>query len=48
MVFNKIDLIDEKKLSELKNTYADMDPVWISVHEDIGLDGVKEVILGNL
>jgi 50S ribosomal subunit-associated GTPase HflX len=41
MVFNKIDLIDEKKLLELKERYSDssdrseFNPLWISVHANI-------------
>jgi 50S ribosomal subunit-associated GTPase HflX len=35
MVFNKIDLIDQDKLNELKNIYKDENPIFISVRDEI-------------
>ena len=44
MVFNKIDLIDQDKLNELKNTYKDENPIFISVRDEIWLDDLKWII----
>lgn len=44
MVFNKIDLIDDNKLKELKNTYKDELCVFISVHDEIGLENLRNQI----
>jgi ribosome biogenesis GTPase A len=35
MVFNKIDLIDEKKLAKIKQKYAQEDSLFISVHDEL-------------
>lgn len=48
MVFNKIDLIDEKKLLELKEKYSEFNPLWISVHAWIGLEELKDKIIEEL
>lgn len=45
MVFNKIDLIDQNKLSEIKETYKDEDCIFISVHNEIGLENLKDKIV---
>lgn len=44
MVFNKIDLIDEKKLQELKNTYKDEISIFISVCDEIWLEDLRNQI----
>lgn len=49
MIFNKIDLIDENKLEELKNKYAkNNDTLFISVHDELGLEELKLEIAKNL
>lgn len=45
MVFNKIDLIDQDKLSEIKEIYKDEDCVFISVHDEIWLEDLKDKIV---
>jgi 50S ribosomal subunit-associated GTPase HflX len=44
LVFNKIDLIGEEKLNELKEMFPDEDKVFISVKWNIGLDKLKNLI----
>ena len=44
LVFNKIDLIDEEKLNELKELFPNEDKVFISVKWNIGLDELKNLI----
>ena len=41
MVFNKIDAIDEKKLSELKEKFPEKDNQRISANEGINLEELK-------
>jgi 50S ribosomal subunit-associated GTPase HflX len=45
MVLNKIDLIDQDKLSTIKETYKDDDCIFISVHDEIGLEDLKNKIV---
>ena len=48
LVFNKIDLIDEEKLAELKELFPDEDKAFISVKGNIGLDELKNLIAKNV
>lgn len=48
LVFNKIDLIDEEKLNELKELFPDEDKVFISVKWSVWLDGLKNLIAKNV
>jgi len=48
MVFNKIDLIDQDKLNELKNTYKDQNTIFISVRDEIWLEDLKWIIAKNI
>lgn len=48
MVFNKIDLVDEKRVLELKKMYAWNDMVFVSVRDELGLDDLKEVLVHNI
>jgi len=48
LVFNKIDLIDEEKLSELKELFPDEDKVFISVKWNIWLEELKNMIAKNV
>jgi 50S ribosomal subunit-associated GTPase HflX len=45
MVFNKIDLINSKKLKELKSKFLDQDCIWISVYDGRGMDDLKEKLM---
>ena len=45
LVFNKIDLIDENKLSEIKKIYKKEDCVFISVRDEIWLENLKNKII---
>ena len=44
LVFNKIDLIDEERLAELKELFPDEDKVFISVKWNIWLEELKNLI----
>ena len=48
LVFNKIDLIDEDRLAELKELFPDEDKVFISVKWNIWLDELKNLIAKNV
>ena len=48
LVFNKIDLIDEEKLNELKEMFPDEDKVFISVKSNIWLEELKNLIAKNV
>jgi len=48
LVFNKIDLIDEEKLNELKGLFPDEDKVFISVKWNIWLEELKNLIAKNV
>lgn len=48
MVLNKIDLIDDNKLKELKEKYKKFDPIFISVHQETGIEELKEKIIQQL
>jgi small GTP-binding protein len=45
-VLNKIDLLDEQKIKEIKSKYKDM--ILISVNNGIGLKELKDAIIENL
>lgn len=45
MVFNKIDLVSEDKLEELKKKFQDHDCVWISVYDGRWIEELKEKLL---
>ncbi len=47
-VFNKIDLISDKKLLELKEKFSDLSPVFISTYENKNIDKLKDIILKNI
>lgn len=44
MVFNKIDLLADKELSDIKEKYADENSIFISIHKEIGLEDLKNKI----
>ena len=48
LVFNKIDLIDDEKLNELKKLFPDEDKVFISVKSNIWLEELKNLIAKNV
>ena len=48
LVFNKIDLIDEERLAELKEMFPNEDKVFISVKWNIWLDKLKDLIAKNV
>jgi GTP-binding protein HflX len=48
LVFNKIDLIDEEKLNELKEMFPDENKVFISVKNNIWLEELKNLIAKNV
>ena len=48
LVFNKIDLINNEKLTELKELFPDENKVFISVKWNIGLDELKNLIAKNV
>ncbi len=48
MVFNKIDLIDDKKLNEIKQNYKEFNPVFISIHKEVWIENLKEKITNFL
>ena len=48
LVFNKIDLVDEERLTELKQLVPDEDKVFISVKSNIWLDELKNLIAKNV
>mgnify|MGYP001579512701 FL=1 len=43
-VFNKIDLVSNERRAELKNTFADRDPIFVSCINGDGLDSLKRAI----
>jgi GTPase len=43
-VFNKIDLITKKRITELKKEFKNLDPIFISAMDKVGLDELKERI----
>jgi len=45
MVFNKIDAIDEEKLSELKEKFKEFEPLRISAEQAIGLEELKKKVV---
>ncbi|MDD3303206.1 MAG: GTPase HflX [Candidatus Gracilibacteria bacterium] len=47
-VFNKIDLITEKELKDLKKRFKTYKPVFISSYEKIGLDDLKNEIVKRI
>ena len=48
LVFNKIDLIDEERLAELKGLFPDENKVFISVKNNVWLDELKHLIAKNV
>jgi len=48
MVFNKIDLLDQEKLKKLKQEYSKLNPVWISVKDNIWLENLKQEVVKYL
>lgn len=48
LVFNKIDLIDDEKLAELKKLFPDEEKVFVSVKEYVWLDELKDLIAKNV
>lgn len=48
LVFNKIDLIDDEKLNELKKLFPDEDKVFISVKGNVWLEELKSLIAKNV
>jgi GTP-binding protein HflX len=48
MLFNKIDLVSKKRLAEIKKKYAQKDSLFISVHDEIWLEKLKETLIENI
>lgn len=48
MVFNKIDLLDDTQLAEIKKHFPQEDNVRISVKNGTNLEEIKKVIINNL
>lgn len=44
-IFNKIDLLSKKELSELKKKFLDLDTIFISSSKKIGLDLIKNKLM---
>ncbi|MBW7954254.1 GTPase HflX [Candidatus Gracilibacteria bacterium] len=47
-VFNKIDLISDEKLLELKEKFIDLSPVFISTYKNKNIDKLKEIIIKKI
>jgi GTP-binding protein HflX len=47
-VFNKIDMISEDRMVELKYAFAHLDPIFISANEKQGIDELKEKLKETL
>ena len=47
-VFNKIDWLSEEKINELKETYKDLNPIFISAWANKGIEELKERIVKEL
>ena len=45
LVFNKIDKLDKKRLSQLKKIYPDKDVLWISIAKDLGIEVLKKHLI---
>ena len=48
MIFNKIDLLDNTQLAEIKKHFPDKENVRISVKDGVNLEEVKTAIINNL
>ena len=51
IIFNKIDLIDKNKIKKLKEKYwkdKDNDILFISVHNELGLEKLKKTLVENI
>jgi len=48
LVFNKIDLVNNDKIEELKSMFPDNDKVFVSVKNNIGLEELKNLIAKNV
>lgn len=47
-VFNKIDLIDDKKIKFLKKEFSHLNPIFISANEKLGFEELKSKILKEI
>jgi small GTP-binding protein len=47
-VVNKIDLIDEAHLAQVKKKLKDWDPIYVAANKDVNLDKLKEAIYKKL
>lgn len=47
-VFNKADMITEKERKTIEKIYADQQPIFISAHEKLGIDELKQIIVEKL
>lgn len=47
-IFNKIDWLSNEKISELKETYSDLDPIFVSAWDLIGIDDLKNKVIIEL
>jgi len=45
LVFNKIDLIDEERLVQLQEMFADNEKVFTSVKDGIGLGELRQLLV---
>jgi 50S ribosomal subunit-associated GTPase HflX len=45
LIFNKIDLIDEAKISELQSAFSDYETCFISVKDGRGLEELKQLLI---
>ncbi len=48
LVFNKCDLIDEQRKTDLASQYSDFQCVFISVKEGLGFDKLRERLIEKL
>jgi 50S ribosomal subunit-associated GTPase HflX len=47
-VFNKIDEVSEDRLIELREGFAELNPLFISAYKNIGIPELKQTIIDNL
>ncbi len=47
-IFNKIDWLSNEKINELKEIYSDLNPIFISSIDRIGIEELKKIVVNNL
>ena len=48
LVFNKIDLVDEERITELQSMYSEYSTVFVSVKENKGLEELKQLLIQHI